>query len=103
MKIPHADQAIIAQEKLCEYLLNPAHRRGGSKAKMLLSIGYRVKLWQQLEADLRAYHLTAEVESEEDTDYGTCYVVIAPLPGPNGLTVTFRSVWQIDTGTDYPR
>ncbi len=28
MKIPKADKAVIATDKLCDYLLNPAHRRG---------------------------------------------------------------------------
>ena len=40
MKIPKADKAVIAKDKLCDYLLNPVHRRGGSKAKLLLSMGY---------------------------------------------------------------
>jgi len=30
MWIPNADMAIIAPEKLRDYLLNPAHRRGSS-------------------------------------------------------------------------
>ena len=31
MLIPNADKAIIAPEKLRDYLLNPAHRRGSAK------------------------------------------------------------------------
>jgi hypothetical protein len=42
MKLPNADKAIIAQDKLCNYLLNVAHRRGSSKAKLLLAMGYRL-------------------------------------------------------------
>jgi hypothetical protein len=41
LRIPNADHAIIAIEKLRDYLLNAAHRRGGSKARLLLSCGYR--------------------------------------------------------------
>jgi hypothetical protein len=41
MTIPSADQAIIAVEKLSAYLLNPSHRRGAAKARLLTSLGYR--------------------------------------------------------------
>lgn len=44
MRIPNADQAIIAPEKLRDYLLNPAHRRGSAKARLLLACGYRTAL-----------------------------------------------------------
>lgn len=103
MKIPNADRAVITEDKLCNYLLNPAHRRGGSKAALLLAMGYRVDDWQQLEADIRTNHLAAEVDRESDTAYGPRYELVSPLHGPNGKMVIFRSVWQIDLGTNYPR
>ena len=103
MKIPQADQAVIAKDKLCEYLLNPAHRRGASKARLLLSLGYSVEGWQSLEAELRAQHLVADVIREADSDYGKRYEVVAPVLGPSGRAVRFRSIWQIDIGTNVPR
>ena len=103
MKIPNVDQAVIARDKLCDYLLNPAHRRGGPKARRLLSMGYRADAWQQLEADLRSYHLTAEVDRATDTEYGPRYEIVGGLAGPRGRPVIFRSIWQVDLGTDYPR
>ena len=45
MKIPNADQAVIAEDKLRGYLLNFTHRRGGSKARLLVSVGFR-SIWQ---------------------------------------------------------
>lgn len=103
MKIPKADKAVIATDKLCDYLLNPVHRRGGSKAKLLLSMGYSEDDWQRLESDLRVHHLAAEVDCETDSDYGHRYEIVAPLPGLGGGQVLFRSIWQIDIGTDFPR
>jgi hypothetical protein len=103
MKLPNADGAIIAEDKLCAYLLNVAHRRGGSKAKMLLSMGYTAEAWQRLEADIRLSHLPAEVVRQVDTEYGKRYEIVGPLPGVGGRPAVFRSVWQVDTGTDYPR
>ncbi|MEE9295067.1 MAG: hypothetical protein V3W34_08940 [Phycisphaerae bacterium] len=103
MKMPNADQAVIAPEKIRDYLLNPTHRRGAAKARLLLSLGYRGEEWQRLDSDLRRQHLTADVDVSRETDYGTRFEIVAPLRGPGGRIVTFRTVWQIDTGTDLPR
>jgi hypothetical protein len=103
VKIANADKAIIAEDKLRNYLLNLAHRRGGPKAKLLLAMEYRADDWRRLEADIRTQHLAAEVDRETKTEYGTRYEIVAALSGPGGQAVTFRSVWQVDTGTDYPR
>ena len=102
-KLSNADKAVIAPDQLREYLLNPDHRRGASKADLLLSLGYRTGEQQRLEADLRRQHVPADVATTLATDYGIRYEIVAPLVGPNGRIVLFRSVWQIDTGTDYPR
>jgi len=37
MQIPNFDLAIIEKSKIIDYLLNINHKRGGSKAKMLLN------------------------------------------------------------------
>ena len=103
MKVPNVENAIIAPEKLRDYLLNPEHRRGRSKAKLLLSMGYQTDQWQQLETDLRQQHLIADIDTIESNDYGTAYKIVAELRGPNGDTGLFRSIWQVDFGTDQPR
>jgi hypothetical protein len=103
MKLPNAQDAIIAPEKLRDYLLNPAHRRGGPKSRVLRAMGYEAQNWPQLEADLRSQHLSADIESEELTDYGWRYVIQTALTGPRGHAVIFYSVWQIDLGSDRPR
>ena len=63
MKLPKREQAAIEESKLTEYLLNPEHRRGGDKARLLIKYGYRRDNWQQLEADIRRYHLSVDVSS----------------------------------------
>lgn len=103
MLIPNADKAVIAPEKLRDYLLNPAHRRGSAKAKLLLSLGYRPDAWRVLELDLRNQHLSAHVTATKQNPYGLRYEVRAPLQTPRGRIVVFESVWQIDIGTDVPR
>jgi hypothetical protein len=103
MRIPNADKAIIAPEKLRDYLLNPAHRRGATKARLLLACGYRADAYTVLEADLRAQHLARDFALIKETRYGQRFEISTPLATPSGRRIVVRSVWQIDTGTQLPR
>jgi hypothetical protein len=103
MKLPNADKAVIDLDKIALYLLNVDHPQGGSKARLLSSLGYSVEQCQQLEGDIRHMHLSEEVVAVRQTLWGVRYEIVAPLTAPLGDTVMFRSVWQIDLGTDVPR
>jgi len=103
MKLPNAEHAIIEEQKLVRYLLDVGHRRGGSKAKLLLSLGYQIESWNVLSDDLRREHLTSDIVENRQTAWGERYEIVAPLTGPSGDTVLFRSIWQIDLGSDCPR
>jgi hypothetical protein len=102
MKLPERDRAVIASDKLIQYLLNPSHKRGGAKARLLALFGYRTDNWQQLEADIRAYHLDADVSEVKPTLYGLSYEIRAPLQTPSGRALMVRTIWQIDVDKDYP-
>jgi len=103
MKIPNRDCAVVEQSKLVNYLLNPEHERGGSKAKLLIQCGYSSENWQQLEVDIRDSHLSVDVEAIRETPYGIRYVIIAPLRTPSNRQLPVKTIWQIDKGTDFPR
>lgn len=103
MKIPNADEAIIEEQKLTSYLLNAEHRRGGSKAALLIAFGYDPLYWQRLADDLRQYHLSADIDLVRDTAYGARYEIRAALLSPSGRALIVRSIWQIDVGTLVPR
>lgn len=103
MKVPNKNRAIITESKLVDYLLNPGHERGGSKAKKLLRYGYSPDCWQQLELDIRRFHLNADVSAVRETSYGVRYIVEAPLTTPIKRALYVRTVWQVDKGTDVPR
>lgn len=103
MKLPNRDRAVIAPEKLVQYLLNTEHRRGGPKARVLAHFGYRADNWHQLESDIRRFHLDQEVEVVKQTLYGMRYEIRAPLQTPDSRPLMLRTIWQIDEGTDFPR
>jgi len=68
--IPIADRATIAVEKLTAYLLNPSHKRGGAKARLLFSLGYSTNAPHALESDLRAQHLSQDATRTSQNPYG---------------------------------
>ena len=103
MTVPNADRAIVAPDKLTGYLLNVSHKRGGPKARLLLSVGYRADDPQRLESDLRTQHLSLDVTRTSENAYGVVHEIEGPIKTPSGRIVRFCSVWQVDTGTDVPR
>jgi hypothetical protein len=103
MKLPNPERAVIAPDKLVQYLLNTEHKRGGHKARVLKDFGYDAALWQQLQADIQRFHLYADVAAVRHTAYGIRYEIRAPLQTPNGRILMVKTIWQIDEGLDFPR
>src|SRR5215203_5783509 len=103
MKLPNAVNAIIEEAKLVDYLLNSSHRRGGSKARLLISLGYSSQDWRRLDEDIRQQQLAADIIEQRETAWGKRYDIVAPLTGPTGDTVMFHTIWPIDLGSDQPR
>jgi len=46
MQVPHADAAIVSQEKIAGYLLNPLHPDGAGKAWFFRRLGFRADQWE---------------------------------------------------------
>ncbi|RIK15444.1 MAG: hypothetical protein DCC52_18700 [Chloroflexi bacterium] len=103
MKLPNREKAVIAPDKLTDYLLNVEHKRGATKARLLIQFGYNSANWQQLDADIRLYHLNTEVDLVKQTVYGMRYEIRASLQTPSGRALMVRTIWQIDQGADVPR
>lgn len=97
------ETTIIAPEKLYDYVLNPLHPDGKSKARFLQEIGYDQAHWQLLEKDLREQHLSIEADHGKESPYGRKYEIVAPLVGPNGKKRWIRSIWMIRHGDSFAR
>lgn len=50
--------AVVEREKVVDYLLNPAHRYGASKARFFGAFGFRVEQWETF---ARRYANTARI------------------------------------------
>jgi hypothetical protein len=95
MKLPNAQSAAVPERKVTQYLLNPAHPAGGSKARVFLRFGFTVAEWQQMAEAMLRHARENEVAAMEQTAHGTRYVVDGPLTAPNGSRLNIRSAWYI--------
>ena len=103
MKLPDADQAVVAREKITDYLLSLTSPRGASKARFFRQFGFQVAEWEVFAAALRSHCQQHEVAATLETEYGIQYVIIGRIETPDGRNPNIRAVWQVDNGADYPR
>jgi len=103
MPIPNAEHALIPNGKLRDYLLNPAHPVGGSKARWFSSVGYDVESSEQLSAELLQIVRKSDDYLEEKTDFGVKYLVKGKIELPAGGYANLVTVWIIEFGHPDPR
>jgi hypothetical protein len=100
--MPNWEQAFVEPAKLEDYLLNFEHPTGGTKARFLLSLGYRRDAWRLLRDDMLTQLANLDFVDEEITAYGHKFVIVGQLAGPVS-TGTVRRVWILLRGADRPR
>jgi hypothetical protein len=100
MKLPHAEAAIIAREKLEDYLLSRQHPVGRLKARFFKLLGYTREEWPKLEKDIRSQLLVLDARETGRNKYGVKYVLEGPLTGPAEVTAMVTSVWVVRSGEE---
>lgn len=103
VKLPNPDKLVVERAKIVDYLLNPAHRYGASKARFFSEFGFRLEEWDRLAEALREHGRTHEVARETETGFGPRYAVEGELKTPTGRRPRVRTVWQLDQGAVAPR
>ena len=103
MKLPFVDEAEVPRAKIVDYLLDPNHRSGKSKARFFRGHGYAIERWEELAEVLRRHARENEVAKQEATPLGVRQVVEGPLALKDGVIAGIRSVWFIESGERVPR
>ena len=103
MKLPNAGQAVVEQVKIVDYLLNPAHRYGASKARFFAQFGFRPEAWEVMAVALQEHGEQNEVTKVKETGFGPRYEVEGELAAPDRRRPRVRTVWQVDEGQIAPR
>ena len=102
MPFPDAEHAIVAEEKVRDYLLNFKHPIGGPKARWFVTLGYTIDNWQDLVNDLRWLVETADDFVAKPSPFGVKYEVRGELGRPGYRLATVLTVWIVD-GNAAPR
>lgn len=103
MKLPNAQQAIVEQRKITEYLLSIVNPDDWSKGDFFLRFGFSADDWEVFADALKLQGATHEVVRIDETLYGPRYHVDGTIETPDGRNPWIKTVWQFDAGTDYPR
>lgn len=99
MKVPNCEQALIPMEKIEEYLLNPDHPDGGSKARFFLQAGFDQ---DTLTEALKLHVSKNEFVLTETNLYGAKFVVDGQVESPSGFSFKIRSVWIVLANSAVP-
>jgi len=102
-RLPNSGKARISEAKLRDYLLNPAHEVGFSKADFFSRFGFRRDRWKLLREALLLHARSHSVASISSMTFGRRFTIEGKMMCPDGRTPEIRVVWQIDTGQVVPR
>jgi hypothetical protein len=103
VKLPNTERAVVEQEKIVEYLLNPVHPGNGGKAAFFFSLGFRSEDWQTFAKALRTLAAEAEVSKSVESQHGKKYIVDGTIESPSGRKRLVRTIWIVNKGSDVPR
>jgi hypothetical protein len=93
----------VDRDKVTDYLLNPAHRYGASKARFFVQFGFTLEGWEVLADALRQHGSAHEIVRTNETPFGPRYEIEGPIASPDGRNPRIRTVWQWDEGEVAPR
>lgn len=102
MKMPNYTGAVVPIEKVTDYLLSFSHPRGSMKAKWFALLGYSSEEPSELVKSLLAL-ASQEVLKSEENSYGTKYVIVGNVTGPNGRSAEIATIWMLTTGSSLPK
>ena len=96
MAFPDAENAIVTEDKLCDYLLNPSHPVGGPKAAWFASLGYTRENWIELRDDLLAIAATCGDFVAKPSPYGVKYETVGDIGAVGHRPGIVVAVWIVE-------
>ena len=94
--VSRLERAIVAEEKIRHYLLNPTHPVGGPKAVWFASIGYTPDNWRDLSVDLLHVARTSDDFIAKTSPFGVKYGVSGEIGRPGHRPAVVVSVWIVE-------
>lgn len=103
MILPARERLLVEREKIVDYLLNPDHRYGASKARFFGAFGFHREAWEVLRDALCEHGRRWDVKTMTETGFGPRYEVHGELETPDGRRPPICTVWQLDADQTAPR
>ena len=103
MKLPSAENAVIAPAKIRDYLLSTSHPIGRFKAPFFAGLGYTIANWRRLEQAFLVLAVSGDAQLGKDSPYGQKYEIRGTLSGPSRGSAEVLTVWIIPFGTVVPQ
>ena len=103
MRLPNAENAVVDDRKIIEYLLSPQHPRGAAKAEFFRRFGFSLAQWTVFRDALIAHARDHDVSRRQLTPFGEAIEVNGRLKSPDGRNPWVRVVWFVRTGETVPR
>jgi hypothetical protein len=103
MKLPQAENAIVDDAKVRDYLLSVEHPVGRFKARVFIAAGYQRERFDLLRDDLLAAASVIEVTTTRSDEFGRRFVGTADLRTPAGGRLPVVTVWIISSEGAPPR
>jgi hypothetical protein len=101
VRLPNADQAVVADAKVRDYLLSPSHPVGRFKSSFFAALGFNVANWQDLREAFLTLARSAEADPGQTSPYGQKYDVRGTISGPLGRQASVVTVWIIPEGREF--
>jgi hypothetical protein len=96
-KLPDAMLAVVPEDKLGGYLLDPGHKVGAPKLRFLESFGFDRARPDEVRRALLQHALEHE-GAVTTTRFGLKYELDGALATPSGQQPMVRTVWMIEPG-----
>ncbi len=95
LRLPHAELAVVPQEKLLGYLLNDEHPTGGPKARFFRQFGFNPESAKVFEEALKRHAVEGRVALTQLNQWALKYIVEEPLQTPDDRNPLVRSTRQV--------
>jgi len=93
MKMPHAEQAIVDDSKIGDYLLNDHHEDGKSKSKFFKQFGFDANEPDIFKSELLIHACVREVSDIIETPHGKKFALTCEIKTPDTRNPCIKSIW----------
>ncbi|MGH7044390.1 MAG: DUF6883 domain-containing protein [Acetobacteraceae bacterium] len=100
--LPNSGQAMVADAKARDFLLQASHPDNKGRAQFLASFGFVPELWISLREALSEHPVRNQVVRVEATSFGTKYTVQCALVSPDRRNPCVSTLWIINNGERVP-